>query len=80
MTFNVSIIDDNVLEDNEEFILFIKNESLPDNVFINSSGRATVIIRNDDGKLTMKQAHSNRYSRHNTNLTTLLCQVIMHKF
>ena len=53
MIFNVTIINDTLLEDNEEFRLFINNGSLPDNVNTNSSGRATVIIRNDDGKLSV---------------------------
>ena len=53
MIFNITIINDTLLEDNEEFMLFINNGSLPDNVITNSSGKATVIIRNDDGKLSV---------------------------
>ena len=53
MTFNVSINNDNILEDNEKFSLIINDASLPSCVITNSSGRTTVIIKNDDSKLSM---------------------------
>ena len=53
MIFNVSINNDNILEDNEKFSLIINNASLPSCVITNSSGRSTVIIRNDDSELSM---------------------------
>ena len=53
MTFNVSINNDNILEDNEEFSLIINNTSLPSCVITNSSGRSTVIVRDDDSELSM---------------------------
>ena len=53
MTFNVSINNDNMLEDNEEFSLIINDASLPSCVITNSSGSTTVIIRNDDSEFSM---------------------------
>ena len=53
MTFNISINNDNILEDNEEFSLIINNTSLPSCVITNSSGRSTVIVRDDDSELSM---------------------------
>ena len=51
MSFNITINNDDILEDDEQFILIINNSSLPDNVITDSNSRATVTIRNDDSKL-----------------------------
>ena len=56
MSFNVSINDDNILEDDEQFSLVINNGSLPNNIITDNRSRATVIIRNDDGKLILSYA------------------------
>ena len=45
--FDVPIIDDAVLEDNEKFNLVIVPRSLPKRVTRNSPGKATVIIMDD---------------------------------
>ena len=50
MSFNISIFDDDVLEDNENFTLTINTESLPDGIIIDSPSRVVMIIRNDDSK------------------------------
>ena len=47
--FNVSIINDNILENDEDFELIIIPGSLPDNVRRGSTGRTRVTIVNDDG-------------------------------
>ena len=47
---NISIIDDELLEDDETFNLTIDSSSLPSNVIVDKSGIATVTILNDDGK------------------------------
>ena len=49
-TFDVPIIDDNILEGNEIFILTIDETSLPISVTRGSPGQATVTIVDDDGK------------------------------
>ena len=46
-TFDVPINDDNILEDNENFILTIDPSSLPSNVTIGDPGQATVTIVDD---------------------------------
>ena len=46
---NVTIVNDNVLENNETFNLTINSFSLPDNVKVGDPGQATVIIKDDDG-------------------------------
>ena len=51
---NISINNDNILEGNEEFIVSINNSTLPNNVITNTSGTATVTIRDDDSKLKRK--------------------------
>ena len=48
--FSVSINDDNILEDNENFILTI-NPSLPTGVMVGNPGQATVTIVDNDCKL-----------------------------
>ena len=52
-TFDVPINDDNILEDNENFILTINPSSLPSDVTVGSPGQATVTIGDDDGKKTV---------------------------
>ena len=49
MSFNASINDDNVLEDNESFTLTIIESSLPDGVTIGGTAQATVTILDTDG-------------------------------
>ena len=52
MSFNISIFDDDVLEDNENFTLTINTESLPDGIIIDNPSTVVMIIRNDDSKCT----------------------------
>ena len=52
-TFDVPIIDDNILEGNENFILTIDSSSLPSDVTVGSPGQATVNIVDDDRKLSL---------------------------
>ena len=49
-SFNVSIIDDDVLEGNEDFNLIILAESLPNNITLGDHNRSTVTIMDDDSK------------------------------
>ena len=49
-SFDVSIIDDDVLEGNEEFDLIILAESLPNNITLGDHNRSTVTIMDDDSK------------------------------
>ena len=62
MPFNVSIYNDNILEGNEQFILNINNASLPDNVFANSSSTTTVVLRDDDSKLSLQRKFNTAYT------------------
>ena len=49
--FNISIIDDDVYEDNETFVLTINSLFLPHNVStVDPTNQTTVIIKNDDCK------------------------------
>ena len=48
--FNVSINDDNIFEENENFTLTI-NSLLPTGVMVGNSGQATVTIVDNDCKL-----------------------------
>ena len=51
--FNVSITDDNILEDNENLLLTVDLSSLPDNITVSDPYQATVTIVDKDGKLTV---------------------------
>jgi len=51
VSFNVTIIDDRILESDETFQLSINTEKLPDNVTINDPINITVNIVDDDCKL-----------------------------
>ena len=48
--FPVPIIDDNILEENENFTLTINSSSLPSNVTVGDPGEATVTIVDNDRK------------------------------
>ena len=48
--FDVPIIDDNILEQNEEFTLTILQDILPDGVTRGSTDQTIVTIVDDDGK------------------------------
>ena len=64
-TFNISINNDNVLEDNENFTLTINSSSLPGNVTVGNPGEATVTIV-DDGR------HVCYYSRSSSGNCTII--------
>ena len=48
--FNISINDDNIFEENENFTLTI-NSSLPTGVMVGNPGQATLTIMDNDCKL-----------------------------
>ena len=52
-SFSVPIINDDLLEYNEEFDLFINQSSLPFNVNVGDIYQTTVMIVDDDGKCMM---------------------------
>ena len=51
--FNISITDDDILEDDENFILTVDLSSLPNNITASDPYQATVTIVDKDGKLTV---------------------------
>jgi len=53
VSFDVLIIDGNILEDNENFSLVIIPESLPKLLSHGNPGVATIIILNDDSKRSL---------------------------
>ena len=48
--FDITINDDNTLEDNETFTIDVDPSSLPTGVTVGSTGQATITIDNDDCK------------------------------
>ena len=50
-SFDVTIINDNMLETNENFSLEIISSSLPTGVIVGAVSQSTVTIVDDDGKL-----------------------------
>ena len=50
-SFNISVTDDNILEDNEDIEVEIIVSSLPSRVGVSNPGQATVTIVDDDGKI-----------------------------
>jgi len=57
VTFDVPIVDDDILENDEDFDLTIVRGSLPDGVTRGNPGTSTVTIINDDGK-SLQITHS----------------------
>ena len=51
VSFNVSLINDNVFEANESFILTIDSSSLPSGVLVQPDCMTVVTIVDDDGEL-----------------------------
>ena len=49
VSLNISIIDDDVLENNENFYLSIDEDSLPTSITTGSTDRTIVNILDDDG-------------------------------
>ena len=49
-SFYILLIDDNVLENNESFMLTINSSSLPSNVTVGDPGQVTMTIEDNDGK------------------------------
>ena len=49
-SFEISIIDDKILENDESFDLNINTNTLPGGITVGSPDTATVIITNDDSK------------------------------
>ena len=47
--FDVSVMDDNTVEGNENFILIISSISLPDNITTKSPDRTIITILDNDG-------------------------------
>ena len=50
LPFNVSILDDNIFEEDESFILTIDPSSLPCSLSVGNHGQATVTILEDECK------------------------------
>ena len=50
VSFNVSILDNNILENDETFILTIEHSSLPNNVDVGTPNETKITIVDDDGK------------------------------
>lgn len=50
VVFNVSIMNDNLLEGNETFVLIISSSSIPSGVNITDPAQAVVTIVDDEGK------------------------------
>ena len=79
--FNVPINDDNVFEENEEFLLTIDQSSSLNGVIIGSPNVAVVNISDNDGKLATliyKFCSANcvpGFLIHNYNVSTITCQV-----
>ena len=51
ISFNVNIMDDNLLEIDKMFKLTINSSSLPNRVFVNRTSEVTVTIKDNDRKL-----------------------------
>ena len=49
-SFNVSITDDDIVEENEDFIVIIDMSSLPNDFILGSVSQATVVITDEDSK------------------------------
>ena len=48
--YDILVTNDNLLEDNETFFIFLNPASLPSDVMVGDINQATITIINDDGK------------------------------
>ena len=48
VSFDIPIIDDNILEDNETFLVAINSDSLPSSITLGSIDKTTVTIVDDE--------------------------------
>ena len=55
-SFNVPIIDDNILEDDEQFDLTIISSSLPDGFTVDNPSQAMVTITDNDSEYTFENS------------------------
>ena len=55
--FNVTIIDDNIIESDEIFYLNITTDSLPNGVSVGYPNQTTVTIKDDEGKYLKLQLY-----------------------
>ena len=62
--FMISINDDDILEDNENFLLTVDLFSLPDRIIARDPFQTTVTIVDKDGKLTVMAEVTCRYCVH----------------
>ena len=69
--FNISIFDDNTVENNESFTLTIDQSLPPINVTANGPGQATVTIVDDDGQFLFDKLHEHT----NTSCSCILLYV-----
>ena len=53
MAFNISITDDNILENIEKFNLTINSTSLPNRILNGDIQQTAIFIADDDGKLNL---------------------------
>ena len=68
MSFNISIHDDDLYENNENFTLIINTDSLPDGIITGSPSRAAMIIINDGKCMESKLAVVSSMHMHTQNL------------
>ena len=54
ISLDISVADDNILENDERFNLRVNPSSLPDSVTVGDPGQITVIILTNDGNYTYK--------------------------
>ena len=57
VSFNISIHDDDMYEDDENFTLTINNNSLPDGIITGSPSTIIMIIKDDDSKRILIYIH-----------------------
>ena len=50
ISFDISILDDNILEENEDFYLIIIAESLPNDIILGDANMSRVTIVDDDSE------------------------------
>ena len=78
---DIPVINDNTLENNENFNVTINSSSLPSYVVVGDSGQATVTILNDDGKYELAVIVSflcQGYNKYDWLFYFKMCKIIMY--
>ena len=60
-SLSIPVNDDDIVEGNEDFVVFIEMSSLPNGFVLGAVSQATVTVRDEDSKLAIDDVSYNHY-------------------